>query len=66
MSRAAQEPPTPAEELKLAEAIAAQPDEPLLPVEKKLIAGSLILGIALLGLLIWLSNTFFPVPAGPG
>jgi len=34
--------------------------EPLLPVEKKLIAGSLILGIVLLGLLIWLSNTFFP------
>ena len=65
MSRGAQEPPAPAEELKLAEAIAAQPDEPLLPVEKKLIAGSLILGIALLGLLIWLSNTFFPVPAGP-
>ena len=65
MSRGAQEPPAPAEELKLAEAIAAQPDEPLLPVEKKLIAGSLILGITLLGLLIWLSNTFFPVPAGP-
>ena len=34
--------------------------EPLLPVEKKLIAGSLILGIVLLGLLIWLSNIFFP------
>ena len=66
MSRGAQEPPAPAEELKLAEAIAAQPDEPLLPVEKKLIAGSLILGITLLGLLIWLSNTFFPIPAGPG
>ena len=34
--------------------------EPLLPVEKKLIAGSLLLGIVLLGLLIWLSNKFFP------
>ena len=34
--------------------------EPLLTVEKKLIAGSLIVGIVLLGLLIWLSNTFFP------
>jgi hypothetical protein len=45
--------------------MAAQPDEPLLPIEKKLIAGSLILGVALLGLLIWLSNTFFPIPAGP-
>ena len=37
-------------------------DEPLLPVEKKLIAGSLLLGVALLGLLIWVSYTFFPVP----
>jgi hypothetical protein len=27
--------------------------EPLLPAEKKLIAGSLILGAVLLGLLIW-------------
>jgi len=34
--------------------------EPLLPVEKRLIAGSLVLGIVLLGLLIWLSNKFFP------
>lgn len=37
-------------------------DEPLLPVEKKLIAGSLILGVLLLGILLWLSNTFFPNP----
>jgi hypothetical protein len=34
--------------------------EPLLPVEKKLIVGSLVLGIALLGLLIWISRVFFP------
>ena len=33
--------------------------EPLLPVEKKLIAWSLILGLALLGLLLWISSTFF-------
>ena len=65
MSPSAQEPSTRAEEVKLAEEMAAQPDEPLLPIEKKLIAGSLILGVALLGLLIWLSNTFFPIPAGP-
>jgi hypothetical protein len=38
------------------------PYEPLLPVEKKLIAGSLILGVLLLGLLVWLSATFFPAP----
>jgi len=40
----------------------AVPDEPLLPVEKKLIAGSLVLGIVLLGLLAWLSAAFFAVP----
>jgi hypothetical protein len=34
--------------------------EPLLPVEKKLIVGSLVLGIVLLGLLMWISRVFFP------
>ncbi|MBP6916371.1 MAG: hypothetical protein WBJ43_05625 [Smithellaceae bacterium] len=34
--------------------------EPLLPVEKKLITWSLILGAALLVVLIWVSYTFFP------
>ena len=34
--------------------------EPLLPVEKKLIAWSLILGVVLLGVLILVSYTFFP------
>jgi hypothetical protein len=38
------------------------PYEPLLPVEKQLIAGSLILGVVLLGLLVWVSYTFFPAP----
>ena len=38
-----------------------QPYEPMLPAEKKLIAGSLILGLALLALLIWASATFFPI-----
>jgi hypothetical protein len=33
--------------------------EPLLPVEKKLIAWSLCLGVTLLALLVWLSKTFF-------
>jgi len=39
-----------------------QPDlseEPLLPAEVKLIAWSLVLGVALLGLLIWVSDAFF-------
>ena len=34
--------------------------EPLLPVEKKLIAGSLVLGVVLLCLLMWVSRVFFP------
>ena len=34
--------------------------EPLLPVEKVLIAGSLILGVVLLGILYWVSQTYFP------
>ena len=44
----------------LDEELARIPYEPLLPVEKKLIAGSLLLGVALLGLLLWISYTFFP------
>jgi hypothetical protein len=48
------------EDPKFSEELKKMEYEPLLPVEKKLIAGSLLLGIVLLGLLIWLSNTFFP------
>jgi hypothetical protein len=44
----------------LAEEIAKMEYEPLLPVEKKLIAYSLLLGAVLLGVLIWISYTFFP------
>ncbi len=33
--------------------------EPLLPVEKKLIGWSLFLGVSLIWLLLWVSNTFF-------
>ncbi|MBV8077036.1 MAG: hypothetical protein JO284_11590 [Planctomycetaceae bacterium] len=47
----------------LAEELAAIPYEPLLPVEKRLIAGSLLLGVALLGVLLWASSTFFPIQA---
>lgn len=42
--------------------LAQIPYEPLLPAEKKLIAGSLLLGLALLGVLLWVSATYFPVP----
>jgi hypothetical protein len=40
--------------------MAAIAHEPLLPIEKKLIAGSLLLGLALLGVLLWLSQIWFP------
>ncbi len=53
------QPPTP--EATLAEELARVPEEPLLPVEKKLIVYSLLLGFALLGLLAWISAVFFPV-----
>jgi hypothetical protein len=45
--------------------MAAIPYEPLLPIEKKLIVGSLLLGLALLGVLLWVSHTYFPVTAAP-
>ena len=48
------------DEEKLSEELKKMECEPLLSVEKKLIAGSLLLGFLLLGLLIWMSNTFFP------
>jgi hypothetical protein len=56
----------PGEPSRLAEELKAIPFEPLLPIEKKLIAGSLLLGISLLGVLYWLSHTYFPVVAGGG
>ncbi len=34
--------------------------EPLLPVEKKLIVWSLLVGTVLLGVLMWVSYRFFP------
>jgi hypothetical protein len=49
-----------AEEQKIAEELKKMEVEPFLPVEKKLIAWSLILGVVLLGFLIWVSYTFFP------
>jgi hypothetical protein len=46
--------------------VEAIPDEPLLPIEKKLIVISLLLGVLLLGLLAWVSYTFFTVPPAGG
>lgn len=49
-----------AEGPKIAEEIKKMEYEPLLPVEKKLISYSIILGAVLLGILVWISYTFFP------
>jgi hypothetical protein len=49
-----------AEQSKIAEEIKGMAREPLLPVEKKLILWSLIIGIVCLGLLVWISYTLFP------
>ncbi len=48
-----------AEEPKLRDEIRQMRHEPLLPVEKRLIAWSLGLGVVLLGILVWVSRTFF-------
>jgi hypothetical protein len=50
------------EKPKLSEEISrmAEEYEPLMPVEKKLIAISLIVGTALIGILLFVSYTFFP------
>jgi hypothetical protein len=45
---------------KIADEIKRMEHEPLLPVEKRLIVCSLLFGLALLGLLVWLSGRFFP------
>ena len=49
-----------AEEPKISEELRKMEVEPFLPAEKKLIIWSLILGVVLLGLLIWMSYRFFP------
>ena len=49
-----------AEPRRMADELQRMQDEPLLAVEKKLIAWSLIAGVILLGVLIWISYTFFP------
>ena len=50
----------PAEEAKLIDELRKMEYEPLLPVEKKLIGWSIVIGVVSLGFLVWLSYTFFP------
>ncbi len=45
-------------EVKLAEELQKMEREPLLPVEKRLIAWSLAIGVVLLALLVWVSHHF--------
>ncbi len=59
MSAKVQAPP--AEQVSTAEELEKMEYEPLLPIEMKLITWSLILGVVLLVLLIWVSYTFFGV-----
>ena len=47
------------QEASLADELQKMEYEPLLPVEKKLIAWSLGIGVVALGLLVWVSDTFF-------
>ena len=49
------------EETKLADELKKMEYEPLLPIEKKLIGWSVGLGFILLGILIWVSSTFFSI-----
>lgn len=49
------------EQPKIADELKKMEYEPLLRVEKQLLVWSLGLGIALLGLLVWVSYRFFPV-----
>ena len=46
------------EEVKLSEELKKMEREPLLDIEKQLIAWSLGIGVVLLGLLVWISHSF--------
>jgi hypothetical protein len=44
---------------KLAEELGKMPYEPLLPIEKKLVLWSVLLGFFLLAVLVWVNQAFF-------
>jgi hypothetical protein len=48
-------------EPNLREELSRNEAEPLLPIEKKLIAWSLILGVVLLAILVWTGNSSLPI-----
>jgi len=47
-------------ETKLIEELQKMEYDPWLPIESKLVKGSIILGLVLLVILVWISYTFFP------
>ena len=47
------------EQPKLSDELKRMADEPLLPVEKKLVVWSLALGVVLLGVLLWVNRLLF-------
>jgi hypothetical protein len=47
------------EEPKLSDELDKMEYEPLLPIEKKLITWSIILGLVLIAVLVWVSQTYF-------
>jgi hypothetical protein len=47
-------------EHKLIDELQKMEYEELLPVEKKLISWSIIIGVVALGFLVWISYTYFP------
>lgn len=52
-------------EPRLPDELVRMPAEPLLPVERWLIAGSLLVGLGLLGVLLWISQRYFAAPHLP-
>ena len=46
-------------ETKISEELEKMPYEPLLPIEKKLILWSILLGLFLLGTLMWINQALF-------
>ncbi len=49
------------EEPKIADEIKKMEYEPLLPIEKKLITYSIIIGLVLIVILVWVSHTVFEI-----
>ncbi|MEP0828525.1 MAG: hypothetical protein HRF51_08385 [bacterium] len=49
------------EEPKIADEIKKMEYEPLLPIEKKLIAYSIIIGLVLIVILVWVSHNVFEI-----